>query len=204
MAEHLLAIIKSFDVISFDIFDTLLLRSCKVPTDVFGIVEQKYGLKDFKRSRIKAEAEARLHCKRSNHEITIYDIYDQLAFDSDGEPIPFQYEIAVEHDICYANPIFLELYHKLLKKNCIMIATSDMYIPGTILRDLLCKKGFDQIKHVFVSCDYGFGKGHGELQNAIRKELGTDLTYIHIGDNLLSDVRGSITAGWDAILYKTR
>ena len=85
-----------------------------------------------------------------------------------------------------------------------MIATSDMYIPETILQNLLHEKGFNQISRVFVSCDYGFGKRHGELQKAIQKELGTDLRYIHIGDNLLSDVRGSIAAGWNAILYKAR
>ena len=196
--------LSRYDIVSFDIFDTLLLRSCKSPSDVFGIVEKKLGFADFKNRRIKAEEEARLRPDVNNHEITIYDIYDQLALDSEGESISFQHEIDVEYDVCYANPVFLELYYKLLKKHCIMIATSDMYIPETILQNLLHEKGFNQISRVFVSCDYGFGKRHGELQKAIQKELGTDLRYIHIGDNLLSDVRGSIAAGWNAILYKAR
>lgn len=202
--DQLIQELSAYNIVSFDIFDTLLLRSCKTPSDVFGIVEKKYGLNDFKRKRIQAEEEARLYGNNNNHEISLYDIYEQLASGSEGVSIPFQYEIDAEYDICYANPVFLELYHKLLKKTCIMVATSDMYIPGTILQDLLHKKGFNQISHVFVSCDYGFGKRHGELQKAIQNELGTDLKYVHIGDNLLSDVRGSISAGWDAILYETR
>lgn len=194
--------LHDYDVVSFDIFDTLLLRSCNNPSDVFQLVENRYGIAGFRERRIEAEESARLQPNRSNREVNIYDIYEQLSLDSPGISIPAQYEIDIEYEVCRANPVFLELCHKLQESQCTIIATSDMYLPGPILQELLRHCGYCQINRVFVSCDYGFGKRQGKLQKAIQAKLGQNLKYIHIGDNLLSDVQGSITAGWDAKWYK--
>ena len=37
-------LIDSHDVVSFDIFDTLIKRNCMYPTDVFQIVENRFNL----------------------------------------------------------------------------------------------------------------------------------------------------------------
>lgn len=39
--------ILKYDVISFDIFDTLLLRPFIKPTDLFWYIETKYNIKGF-------------------------------------------------------------------------------------------------------------------------------------------------------------
>ena len=43
--------IKDYDVISFDIFDTLIFRPFSLPTDVFYLVGEKIGMLDFKKVR---------------------------------------------------------------------------------------------------------------------------------------------------------
>ena len=43
-ADEIIKKIQSYDVVSFDIFDTLLKRDVEFETDVFELVERKYNL----------------------------------------------------------------------------------------------------------------------------------------------------------------
>ena len=52
--------IDNYDVVSFDIFDTLLKRNVEEPTDIFKYVEKKYNRLGFFDERIEAENKARL------------------------------------------------------------------------------------------------------------------------------------------------
>lgn len=47
--------IEKYDIVSFDIFDTLLKRNVKNPTDVFEYIENKHNKADFCERRIAAE-----------------------------------------------------------------------------------------------------------------------------------------------------
>ncbi|HGE6052906.1 TPA: hypothetical protein ACGG7T_003579, partial [Vibrio cholerae] len=71
--ESLKQAIESVHTVSFDIFDTAILRNVIEPTDIFTIVEKFKGIKGFANKRIRAELKAR---KNSNEEdITIDEIY---------------------------------------------------------------------------------------------------------------------------------
>lgn len=52
--------IKKHDIISFDIFDTLLVRPYVKPTDMFIHIEKLYKAEGFHENRIKAEKLSRL------------------------------------------------------------------------------------------------------------------------------------------------
>ena len=49
-----------FDVISFDIFDTLIFRPFSEPTDLFYLIGDQIGILDFNRMRQNAEYNARI------------------------------------------------------------------------------------------------------------------------------------------------
>lgn len=51
--------VLKYDVISFDIFDTLLLRPFIKPTDLFWYIETKYDIQGFCQARILAEVQSR-------------------------------------------------------------------------------------------------------------------------------------------------
>lgn len=53
--EKLISILKSYEVISFDIFDTLLKRNVNTPIDVFKYVENKINKPGFAEKRIVSE-----------------------------------------------------------------------------------------------------------------------------------------------------
>ena len=74
--------LRQYEYVSFDIFDTLICRNVKNPTDIFSIIEkvgvEKFGrsVSGFKNNRIEAENRARIDSKRED--ITLDDIYAQL------------------------------------------------------------------------------------------------------------------------------
>ena len=50
-AEIIDCIKSEFDVVSFDVFDTLLVRRCLEPCDVFAMVEKKTSCRGYAKAR---------------------------------------------------------------------------------------------------------------------------------------------------------
>lgn len=190
---------EKFDIVSFDIFDTLIFRAVEKPKDVFRILEAKWNIFDFVKFRIEAERKAR----EKEPEITIYDIYNiletELALDKKkGVRLELETELAV----CYANPYMKEVFLKLQKMGKKIIAVSDMYIPQEIMQAILKKCGYEGLEHVYISCDIKLSKRDGRLQKYVQNKEGETLKYIHIGDNIKSDIVGSRLAGWETVYYR--
>ena len=57
--------LMAYDVISFDIFDTLIFRPFSEPTDLFFFLGEQFGILDFKRIRMGMEQKEREECIRS-------------------------------------------------------------------------------------------------------------------------------------------
>lgn len=193
LAERL----SGYDVVSFDIFDTLVFRAVEQPKDVFRLLEGKWKQFGFASQREAAEQKARL----KKQEVAIGDIYDILSRElSIGKEAGIACELEMEGKVCYANPYMQEVYRILAKKGKTVIAVSDMYIPHEMMERLLAGFGYD-MNRVYVSCDHGAGKGTGELQKLVQREMGPQLSYIHVGDNVCSDIQGSRLAGWETFYY---
>ena len=69
-------LVAKVDVISFDIFDTLLIRPYLAPCDLFRHIEEKYNLKGFMQERILAEKRTRYIHRQQQEDINIHDIYE--------------------------------------------------------------------------------------------------------------------------------
>ena len=194
--------LKKYDVISFDMFDTLVFRAVLNPTNLFQIMEINNCIDNFSKMRIEAEKVARNKTKKKNFEINIFDIYDEVSkyLDIDKEKM-INEELELEKNICYANQYMLEVFNKLRKLNKKIIITSDMYWPKDYLKQILEKCGYKGYSNLFVSCDAQLNKGNGEIQKYISKTLKTT-NIIHVGDNYYSDIDGSSKALWDTYYYK--
>ena len=92
------AVSDSIKVVSFDLFDTLVLRPFLKPTDLFNLLGQIQSRNDFCDFRTKAESKAR---SSIGTEVTLDEIYSfmpkDLIFFKDLE---CQFEI----DLCFINP----------------------------------------------------------------------------------------------------
>lgn len=196
--------IKDYDVISFDIFDTLIFRPFSLPTDVFYLVGEKIGMLDFKNVRIWAEWDARVKCEKKNGhmEVSLQDIWENLAEDTglDAEA-GMRIECETEEKLCYANPYMLEVWNKLQALGKRLIIVSDMYLPGTCIETILHNAGYMGAESIYISNEYGENKAGGDLfQRGLLDFSGCSI--VHIGDNPHSDYKMAKECGLDIVPYQ--
>lgn len=198
----------NYDIISFDIFDTLLFRPFIKPTDLFMVIGNKIKCIEFPTIRINAEKRARdiSALEKNNREVSLDDIYKQvyIATGLDVDKIK-QIEIETEIELCYANPYMLSVYNMLKRRNKKIVFTSDMYLRRKIIKRILEKCGYADINEddVFVSVDYSVAKcRQGLLYQVVMALYGNDKRIIHIGDNYQSDIVNAKQKNIDAIYYK--
>jgi len=205
--------LESYDIISFDLFDTLLLRRVLFPNDMFWVVGwsalYRNELPDdwtearFKKARIDAEYRARV---RAETEIDLDDIYAEFA-DKEGfsaeevEKLKSR-EIRVEENHIDANPYVLEFYEHCIAQGKRVILVSDMYLPHDAVEWMLERKGIAGYERLFMSSTYRKTKYEGDLFPFVASEMGVNGSKIlHIGDNYNSDVIIAQKQGWNAHHY---
>lgn len=190
--------LSKYDVVSFDIFDTLIFRTVDTPADVFGVVGNKIGDDDFKNKRINAEEEARNNtvCREPN----INEIYAYLFIENTD--IAMASELDVEQQVCVCNPYMLDIVDALLQRGKEIIIVSDMYLPSMFLRKILERCGYNGFSNVFVSNEYRASKYSGELYRQLSRDYLKGKKVVHIGDNMHSDYLMALENGWKALHYE--
>lgn len=193
--------------VSFDIFDTLILRPFLYPTDIFILLEQ-YADKAipsvdgiaFKELRVMAEKTLRDEkCKDGISEITLDEIYDRIGIitglNKDIVDNIKDREKELEIQYCYTRKSGRELYELAVYLGKHIIFTSDMYLPGETVERILRKNGYDKGK-LFLSCEYKKTKANKELFKTVLSELKYNPAQIvHIGDNYVADVENAAAVG---------
>lgn len=182
-------LVEKYDVISFDVFDTLIIREgISTPSDVFNLIHPEDST--FKLRRIEAEKISRLEAETKGLEdIKLCEIYKHLPEYDEKK------EIDVELSVCKANPQALAFYNNIKKgkygKKKIII-TSDMYLSRSTIETILANNGYDlDGVNIYVSSEYALTKRSGKLfGEVIRQEQleGKENSILHIGDNLCSDL----------------
>lgn len=180
--------LMQYDVISFDIFDTLILRPFSKPSDLFILVGNKLDIMDFCEIRKKAEEEARSIAKlmRGNTEVTIEDIY-KIVEEKTGisQEVGIQTEFKTELELCFANPYMKRVFELVKYQKKEIIICSDMYYPSSMLEKILHSCGYEGYSKIFVSCEYNCSKRSGKIYEIIKNQY---KNLIHIGDNTVSDI----------------
>lgn len=201
-------LLAEYDVISFDIFDTLIFRPFSEPADLFFLLGEKLNFLDFKRVRMEAEAKARRekYERDGSYEATLADIWHVLERETGldaGTGMCLEQELELE--LCYANPCMFEVYRELKKSHKIIVAISDMYLPEEFLTRLLDRNGYGDLARVFVSNTLGKSKWNGQLfaeaGNVLRQKYGKNIKLAHIGDNFHSDVKMAPAGGFTPFHY---
>lgn len=205
--QHFAKKLLKHDVISFDIFDTLILRPLAVPADMFYMLELEHSYLNFANIRRESEQEARKikYEASGTYEITIYDIY-QIVCEKTGLDIEYCINLELEMEIflCFGNPYMKQVFEILRNNNKRIIAVSDMYWPKDKLKFILDKCGFSELENIYVSCDYDASKRHMGLYQIVDRDLrkvGNE-TIIHVGDNYISDIEKGKEFGWDTVYYR--
>lgn len=184
--DSLLSKLEKADVVSFDIFDTLITRKIYSPEDVFAIIEDHFKLKDFKENRIQADSMARTKLGR---DITIDDIYTTLkeSFDLKNADAIKKYEEKLELELCVPRKSILEIFNTLKKQGTTIILTSDMYLKQETIKKMLSKCGYSDFSKLYLSNQLDARKDTKTIWPLVKSDF-EDKKIIHIGDNDLSDV----------------
>lgn len=198
--------------VSFDVFDTLLVRPVLNPTDLFYLVQirlqefQEFSELNFMEIRPFAERETRKIVKKScpqYEDITLDEIYDYfsnvLNFTEEQCDRIKKIEIDVERQYLKTRKIVFNLYLHAVKLNKKVIIASDMYLPTWFIKELLEINGYNAIDKYFVSAERRHSKGSGKLYLDILRELNiAPQQIIHIGDNKASDFTKPTSLGISA------
>lgn len=203
--RNLKKIIDQKQIVSFDMFDTLIKRYTKSPSDIFDIVEYKYNkisnseIEGFKLYRINAEKKAR---EKYNREVTLTEIYNELNINNVDKNILKQIEEETEIESCFPNEEMMIIYNYSKNKNKKIIIISDMYLSKKVLEQILKKNGI-KYDELLVSSDVKLTKSNGTIYKCINKLLGINKNeMIHIGDNYKSDYLMPKLCGIKSFLYK--
>ena len=210
------------DVVSFDIFDTLLIRRIHDPDLVKLPVARYiaalacargrvYSWRQVQERRDAIERRHRLETaeKFVDHEACYPRFIEELLREVFAEAYQPQlldqvtdYELAMENSMLVPRQEFVTWLPRLRQAGKRLLAISDMYLPADHLQRLLRHAGIaDYFTAVFSSADTFLAKASGLAYPLIAEKLQiTPSRWLHIGDNPISDGLRAIEAGLAALL----
>ena len=188
--------IDDVKVVSFDIFDTLLVRPYVKPIDVFEHMEKHFNAPFFASCRITAECVARE--KNPDREDIMFDaIYDEI---DDNFKYLKSHELEWEENVLQPHPYIQEIWQFAKQSGKKIVVASDMYLPTKFVAKVLKKNGFGDYDKLYVSGDLNVTKCHGTMFDAIVRDMGVKPgDILHIGDNEHSDYKIPRKKGMRAI-----
>lgn len=194
--EDLRRAIDAHEVISFDIFDTLLQRRVSEPEDVFDLLEAQSGRKGFAQARKKAE-----HALyRDGGNPTLVEIYEALAesmgWSAEETSEMREAELSLERRLLVPRTGMAEVLMYAKSQGKTVCLVSDMYLSSSWIAETLAECGITGQDAIFVSCEYGKFKTQGLFEEA-RKAFPASL-YLHVGDNKEADGVAARAHGFDA------
>ncbi|WP_139407420.1 hypothetical protein [Aeromonas veronii] len=189
---------NSYDLVSFDIFDTVLHRALISPKSLFlelgrkaialGLLDECMSPADFAQLRVDLEHEARRLSTGKSTEVTLSQIWEQAP-----ATLPVTALMALELDVEYAhsfaNPYSRTLIKQLQDSNIRFCLTSDTYFPRDFIERLLAKARIDISGiDLFLSCEEDANKSTGTLFQRLLAVTGKmPERILHIGDDLTAD-----------------
>lgn len=199
------AAIDKADLVSFDVFDTLIHRIVFRPTHLFDLLSKRLAhsdiaiqhgrlLLDLPQAREDAEREARSrrHERFACHEITLTDVYDILretyALDEKTTQEIMREELSLEQSAVYPNPIMQAVYRYALGTGKPVVLCSDMYLSQDDISAMLVRAGYPTPHTLLISGELKHSKHAGTMFDLLSSRYGVTAERIaHFGDNRHAD-----------------
>lgn len=205
MLQTLLKEIENYNIISFDAFDTLLLRDLLYTTDIFKLLgkfaEEQMQISGFE--YLRANEESNLRQNTGQEEVTIDDIYNSIEnkLHCDCSKLKAQ-EITLEKEHIFLNPLIKQVFDVALQKHKKVWIISDIYFSKKVMLDILQQVHITDYDNLFLSSEIGKTKYSGNLYRYIlEKEKVKPEKWLHIGDHLDSDAKMPRMLGITAFHY---
>ena len=190
------------EIISFDIFDTLVMRKVLQPTDAFELMERGLQIDGYAKAQV--EEERKLY--RSGHAANLSEIYDtlkkRLQWTDEQKNKVMTAEFELERKLLVPRIQSIELFNFAQKHNKKVYLISDMYYSKTQIAELMNSCGVNGYEDIFVSSEYNTLKTQ-RLFDVFQEKIGR-ISCLHIGDDLDADILAAQRRGMDTVQLKTR
>lgn len=183
--------IDAAEVVSFDLFDTLVMRKVRSYTNLFELLdlrlrERGICIPDFVRLRVSAEKEL-----SRNRAPRLQQIYKYVLKKTGGNFITAselaRLEWEMDGAVLLAREEMCEVFHEAVSAGKHVVITTDSYYSLEQIRVILDRFGLTGCDQVFVSCEYETSKGQ-ELFQILRDQYKTR-KILHVGDDEVSDIK---------------
>lgn len=197
--QSLLEMIGKAEVVSFDLFDTLITRTVSSYIDIFELLDIRLRengiiIPDFARLRLHAEKEL-----SKNGAPRLEEIYRFVLKKAGGNFISAseladmeweldKYTVIERKDVC-------GIFRSVISEGKEVVITTDSYYTRKQIEELLEKFELTGARNVFVSCEYGTSKTlslYSEL-----KEIYKGKKILHVGDDEAADIEKASESGID-------
>ena len=191
---------KKIKYVSFDIFDTLILRPFYDPTDLFDFMEHDFERLtnnscniSFKKMRTLSENYARRAMSLSSNaeDIRLTEIYDEMKrrFEINGDIIEKLKALENEYELrfCVERKTGKELFKYALRTGKKIYLTSDMYLEADVVTKILEKNGYTGYEKLLLSSSERRLKNGSLYKTLIHSVKDKPETILHIGDNWAVD-----------------
>lgn len=177
------------EIVSFDFYDTLFMRTLCNPGDIFHFLEQELGnswLKEKTFAELRREA-----IKKLPENYSLDELYANIEMIS---KLPHsiiekikEKELCIEKRMIYPRVELLELFKEVLESGKEIYIISDMYLPKTFYIEICEQYKIDiEEKRILLSNVLHCSKADGSLWNYYAKIV-EGRQALHIGDHELAD-----------------
>ena len=193
--------ISQHEVITFDIFDTLLTRPLLDPDSVFDLlaikVDHEVGIRNFREARKSAEYEIRSESGFGS-DVGIEEIYQRigkrLTLDKTTTARLCSLEKELEKRLNRPRDEVIDALEFAVGIGKRVVLMSDMYLDAVTVRELLSKNGIQGYDELLLSSSIGVRKDDASMWLKLL-ESNRGSSILHIGDNEHSDVQIPISMG---------
>ena len=200
LKETVEAAIDQAEIVSFDLFDTLLMRSTLLPADVFELVESEalergVNAQGFAAARRAAQDDP----NNSTFKLLYEAVQAKLGISPQDRDALEHLELEVEQRVLVCRPSVCALLRRAVAQGKRVFVVSDMYHTRDTLERLLADNGIEGYEQLIVSCEYGAFKSQGLLEELLPLAQSPD-RIAHIGNSLKDDVLPAEQLGMRTVL----
>ncbi|WP_230971262.1 hypothetical protein [Nitrogeniibacter aestuarii] len=200
------AAIAGHQVVSFDLFETLVTRQAWRPDDILELAAQRATNPDGPDAPtlLSARKAAEADCLRQHghHTVALDVIYAQMRAASDlpANAIDRLHaaELATELALCLPRTAMIDALRRTRQAGKSVWITTDTMLPRETLNQILARCGLPEPPSLLVSSEAGLSKSQGGLFDLLRARH-PHASIVHVGDSLHSDVTQARAHGLAAL-----
>lgn len=214
LVERVLATVheQGVQLVSLDIFDTLVYRRVTRPTEIF-----KYAFERVQSSlslpmtaaeycELRVSTEVRVKRETAYGEVSFETIIAGLPFLPDVRAELLKAELATEAEYGFVSEEMVQLVEALSDMNVPVVLISDMYLSKAQIQQTFFTR-YPQLLALplFVSSEYQKNKASGTLFHLVQAQYQIDYAnWLHVGDNRVADQDMPAKLGMHAVLLSSQ